>query len=225
MPCARQQLAGHPGGAARSRTIGSFNSINMEGTPTYAALQTSVRRQFAHNLMFITHFTWSKSIDDASGIYSFSQPSGLNLGELPQHFLNINKGLSEFNRPADFTTAIQYITKGNKWVRNFQVFPMFVAHNGLPLYIGQTNRESRVRTAPTSNGPITWARSTVSTTRRIAANGTGEQYLLPASAANFPLTPSGPYYSGSGSARKQILSTSLGNLGTRRGLRARANWI
>jgi len=45
------------------------------------------------------------------------------------------------------------------------------------------------------------------------ANGTGEQYLLPPSAANFPLTPSGPYYSGSGSARKQILSTSLGTLG------------
>jgi hypothetical protein len=45
------------------------------------------------------------------------------------------------------------------------------------------------------------------------ANGTGIQLLLPATAANFPLVPTGPYYSGTGSARVQELPASLGNLG------------
>lgn len=192
--------------------IGTFNSINMEGTSNYAALQLSVRRQFAHNLMFITHFTWSKSTDDASGLYSFSQPSGLNLGELPQSFLNINKGPSEFNRPADFTAAVQYLTKGNKWVRNFQFFPMFVAHEGLPLYIGQSN-ENPGQSGTDQQRPDYLGQINSLYNPAIVANGTGEQYLLSPGAANFPLTPSGPYYSGSGSARKQILSTELGNLG------------
>ena len=29
-----------------------------------------------------------------------------------------------------------YVTSGNKWVRNFQVFPMLTAHTGLPLAMG-----------------------------------------------------------------------------------------
>jgi hypothetical protein len=191
--------------------IGSFNSINMEGTSSYQALQTSVRRQFATNLMFIANFTWSKSIDDASGIYSFSQPSGLNLGEIPQQFLNINKALSEFDRPADFTMAIQYVTKGNKWVRNFQVFPMLTAHSGLPLYIGQSN-ENSAQNGSSQQRPD-YLGGGVSLYTPEVPNGTGVQYLLPATASNFPLAPTGPYYSGSGSARVQELSTSLGDLG------------
>ena len=97
-----------------------------------------MRRNFGDNLAFVANYTRSKSLDDASGIYSFSQPSGLNLGEFPQQFLNINKGLSEFDRPNDFTAAIQYRTKGNRWMRGFLIAPMYHRHTGLPLYIGQT---------------------------------------------------------------------------------------
>jgi hypothetical protein len=192
--------------------IGSFNSLNFEGTSNYNALQTSVRRQFAANLMFIANYTWSKSTDDGSGIYSFSQPSGLNLGEFPQQYLGLNKGLSEFDRPSDFTMAIQYITKGNKWARNFEFFPMFSAHSGLPLYIGQSN-ENAAQNGSNQQRPNYLGQIESLYNPSITSNGTGEQYLLPVSATNFPLAPTGPYYSGSGAARVQELSTSIGNLG------------
>jgi hypothetical protein len=44
-------------------------------------------------------------------------------------------------------------------------------------------------------------------------NGTGVQYLLPASAAGFPLVPSGPLFAGSGSSRVQVLPVDIGTLG------------
>jgi Carboxypeptidase regulatory-like domain/TonB-dependent Receptor Plug Domain/TonB dependent receptor len=191
--------------------IGSFNSLNFEGTYTYQALQTSVRRQFSDNLSFVANYTRSKSLDDASGIYSFSQPSGLNLGEFPQQFLNINKGLSEFDRPNDFTTAIQYRTKGNRWVRGFLIIPMLTAHNGLPVYVGQTN-ENAAQNASGQQRPNLIATGT-SLYIPETPNGTGVQYLLPASASSFPLVPTGPYFSGSGASRVQELPTSIGDLG------------
>ncbi len=191
--------------------IGSFNSLNMEGVSTYNALQTSVRRQFSENLMFIANYTWSKSIDDASGIYSFSQPSGLNLGEFPQQFLGLNKGLSEFDRPSDFTAAIQYITKGNRWVRNFQFFPMVTAHSGLPVYIGQSN-ENAAQTGTNQQRP-NYLGQIGSLYTPEAPNGTGVQYLLPVSSPNFPLTPTGVYFSGTGASRVQELPVQIGNLG------------
>jgi hypothetical protein len=189
--------------------VAGFNSLNYEGTSSYNALQISVRRQFAKNLMFISNYAWARSIDDASGIYSFSQPSGLNLGQFPQQFLNINKGLSEFDRKNDFTAAIQYVTSGNKWVRNFQIFPMLTAHTGLPLYIGQTN-ENAAQNASNQQRPNYNGGSLITSE---VPNGTGVQYLVPVSSASFPLSPTGPYYSGTGTARTQQLSTSIGTLG------------
>jgi hypothetical protein len=189
--------------------VAGFNSLNYEGTSSYNALQISVRRQFAKNLMFISNYAWSRSIDDASGIYSFSQPSGLNLGQFPQQFLSINKGLSEFDRKNDFTTAIQYVTSGNKWVRNFQVFPMLTAHTGLPLYIGQSN-ENAAQSGSSQQRPNYIGGSLLTAE---VPNGTGVQYLTPVSSPNFPLSPTGPYYTGSGAGRTQELSTSIGNLG------------
>ncbi len=192
-------------------TIGSFNSLNFEGTASYEALQTSVRRQFGDNFAFVANYTRSKSLDDASGIYSFSQPSGLNLGQFPQQFLGINKGLSEFDRPNDFTTAIQYTTRGNRWVRGFLIAPILSVHSGLPMYIGQSN-ENAAQNASDQQRP-NLVNPGVSLYTSEVPNGNGVQYLLPATAANFPLAPTGPYYSGTGSARVQQLSTSIGTLG------------
>ena len=191
--------------------IGSFNSLNFEGVASYHALQISVRRNFGDNFSFVANYTRSKSLDDASGIYSFSQPSGLNLGQFPQAFLGINKGLSEFDRPNDFTTAIQYRTKGNRWVRNFLIIPIVSAHNGLPIYIGQSN-ENAAQTGTDQQRP-NYIKTGASLVIPETPNGTGVQYLLPVSSPNFPLTPTGPYFSGSGAARVQELPVSLGNLG------------
>jgi hypothetical protein len=201
---ATQEARPYPG-------IGSFNSLNMEGNSTYHALQLSVRRQYGKNLAFIANYTRSKSLDDASGLYSFSQPSGLNLGQFPQQFLSLNRGLSEFDRPNDFTAAVQYMTTGNKWVRGFEIYPMITAHTGLPLYIGQSN-ENAAQTGTNQQRPFDISPSTSLYTTE-APNGTGVQYLLPATASNFPLTPSGPFFTGSGSSRTEILPVDIGSLG------------
>ena len=192
-------------------TIGSFNSLNMEGTSTYQALQISVRRQYSSNVTFIANYPWSKSIDDASGLYSFSQPSGLNLGQFPNQFLSLNKGLSEFDRPNIFTAAIEYKTKGNKWLRNFEFYPILTARSGIPLYIGQSN-ENPAQTGTNQQRP-NLANPSVSLYAPETPNGTGIQYLLPVSAANFPLAPVGPYFAGSGASRTLLLPTGIGTLG------------
>jgi hypothetical protein len=191
--------------------IASFSSINMEGTSTYQALQASVRRQFGAHLTFVANYVRSKSIDDLSGLYNFSQPSGLNYGQYPQQFLGLNKGLSEFDRPNDFTAAIMYRTSGNRWLRNFEVYPMLTAHNGLPLYIGQTNENPSE--AGTNQQRPNDVDPNVSLYAKEVPNGTGVQYLLPASAADFPLEPTGPLFVGSGSARTQVLPVAIGSLG------------
>jgi hypothetical protein len=191
--------------------IGSFNSINMEGTSSYQALQVSVRRQYGSNLTFIANYVRSKSIDDASGIYNFSQPSGLNVGQFPQQFLGLNKGLSEFDRPNDFTAAVLYRTKGNRWVRNFEIYPMLTAHSGLPLYIGQSNVNA-AQTGTNQQRPYD-VNPGVSLYTAEVPNGTGVQYLLPANAANFPLEPAGPLFVGSNGSRIQVLPVGIGSLG------------
>jgi Carboxypeptidase regulatory-like domain/TonB-dependent Receptor Plug Domain/TonB dependent receptor len=191
--------------------IGSFNSINMEGTSSYQALQASIRRQYGSNLTFVANYVRSKSIDDGSGIYNFSQPSALNVGQFPQQFLGLNKGLSEFDRPNDFTAAILYRTPGNRWLRNFEIYPMLAAHSGLPLYIGQSN-ENAAQTGTNQQRPYD-VNSSVSLYTAEIPNGTGVQYLLPASAANFPLEPAGPLFIGSGKSRTQVLPVGIGSLG------------
>jgi hypothetical protein len=201
---ATQQAMPYPG-------IASFTSINMEGTSTYQALQASIRRQYGANLTFVANYTWSKAIDDASGLYNFSQPSGLNLGQFPQQFLGLNKGLSEFDRPNDFTAAVLYRTRGNRWVRNFEIDPMLIAHSGLPLYIGQTN-VNPAQTGTNQQRPYDVDPSVSLYTKQVP-NGTGVQYLLPTTAANFPLQPVGPLFVGSGSSRTQVLPVGIGTLG------------
>ena len=191
--------------------IGSFNSINMEGTSTYQAFQASVRRQYGSNLTFVANYVRSKSIDDASGIYNFSQPSGLNVGQFPQQFLGLNKGLSEFDRPNDFTAAVLYRTSGNRWVRNFEIYPMLTAQSGLPLYIGQSN-ENAAQTGTNQQRPYD-VNPSFSLYAAEVPNGTGVQYLLPAGAADFPLEPTGPLFVGSGSSRTEVLPAGIGSLG------------
>jgi hypothetical protein len=192
-------------------TIGGFNSLIMIGSSSYNALQASVNRRFGNNLAFTASYVWSKSIDDASGLYSFSQPSGLNLGQFPQLSLAINRGLSEFDRTNAFNAAIEYQTTGNRWVRNFEIFPMLSIQTGLPLYIGQSNTNP-AQTATNQQRP-NYVNRNVSLRTSQTLNGTGIQYLLPVSDPSFPLAPTGPFFVGSGSARTQVLPTQIGTLG------------
>ncbi len=192
-------------------TIEGFNSLIMIGSSSHNSLQASINRQFGGGLGFTGSYVWSKSIDDASGLYSFSQPSGLNLGQFPQVSLALNRGLSEFDRTNAFNAAIEYETKGNRWVRNFEIFPMLSIQTGLPLYISQTS--TNPAQASSNQQRPNYLNRNVSLRTSQTRNGTGIQYLLPVSASSFPLAPVGPYFVGSGKARTQVLPTEIGTLG------------
>ncbi len=133
------------------------------------------------------------------------------MGQFPQQFLGLNKGLSEFDRPNDFTAAVLYQTKGSRWLRNFEISPMFTAHDGLPLYIGQTN-ENPAQAGTNQQRPND-VNPSVSLYAAEVPNGTGVQYLLPVSSSSFPLQPSGPLFIGSGPSRTQVLPVGIGSLG------------
>jgi hypothetical protein len=88
---------------------------------------------------------------------------------------------------------------------------MFTIHTGLPIYIGQTN-ENAAQTGTAQQRPND-VNPSMSLYTPETPNGTGVQYLLPANASNFPLAPTGPYFSGSGASRAQLLPVSVGTLG------------
>lgn len=189
--------------------IGGFSAVVMAGHSNYNALQISARRQLASNFTFVANYTWSKSIDDGSGLFSFSQPNALNVGQFPSLYRNFDRALSEFDRTGSFTSAIQYRTKARWWIlRDWEVDPIITARTGLPTTVNQNNLNpaaSQIRPNVISNTSLilpNWY-----------TNGTGIQYLVPANASNFPLGPVGPLFTGSGASRTLVLPAGIGSMG------------
>jgi hypothetical protein len=189
--------------------VGGFSAVTMAGHSSYHALQVTARRQYTANLAFIANYTYSKSIDDGSGLFSFSQPEGLHAGEFPTLYRNLDRSLSEFDRTHNFTGAAQYRTTGNRWIRNFEFNPIITARTGLPLTIFQSNN---LNPAASELRPNVISTNSIYTSK-IVPNGTGEQFLVPASSPGFPLGPVGPLFTGTGSTRSLVLPAGIGSLG------------
>lgn len=188
--------------------VGQFSAVRMAGHSSYHALQIAARKQSTGNLAFVANYTWSKSINDGDGLFSFSQPTGLNVGQFPTLFRNLDRAVSEFNRPSAFTAAIQYRTHGSRWLRGFELNPILTARDGLPTTVNQTNLNpaaSQLRPNVISNTSLYLPTP--------IPNGIGVQYLVPASAPNFPLGPVGPLFTGTGSNRTLVLPAGIGTLG------------
>jgi Carboxypeptidase regulatory-like domain/TonB dependent receptor-like, beta-barrel/TonB-dependent Receptor Plug Domain len=189
-------------------SVAAFNAISMAGHSSYHGLQITAQRQYSGNLAFIANYTRSKSIDDGSGLFSFSQPEVFDEGQFPAEFRQYERAVSAFDRPNVFSAAVQYRTSGPRWLRNIEFDPIITARDGLPTSITQNNLNSAAR----------GLRPNVINTASIYvehpyANGTGIQYLLPVSAANFPLGPVGPLFTGSGATRTLVLPAGIGTLG------------
>jgi hypothetical protein len=188
--------------------IGAFSSVVMAGHSNYNGLQISARRQYGSNFAYVVNYTWSKSIDDGDGLFSFSQPNGLNVGQFPQYARSFDRALAVFDRTNNLTGAIQYRTKGPWWVRDWEVDPILTARTGLPTTINQNNL----------NAAASQLRPNVISTTSIyepstLPNGNGVQYLLPTTAPNFPLGPVGPLFTGTGASRTLVLPAGIGSLG------------
>jgi hypothetical protein len=189
-------------------SIAGFSAISMAGHSSYNALQITARRQFTGNLAFIANYTRSKSMDDGSGLFSFSQPLTFDEGQFPSVYRKVDRALSAFDRPNSFTGAIQYRTSGPRWLRNIEFDPILTARDGLSTSITQNNLNSAARGLRPN---------VIGNTSIYAANpypnGTGIQFLLPVNASNFPLGPVGPLFTGTGANRTLVLPAGIGSLG------------
>jgi hypothetical protein len=179
------------------------------GQSHYDALQISAKRQFNKSIAFTASYTLAHSLDDSSGIYSFSQPSGVN-GQVPYNPVlraRYDYSSSEFDQRNAFNGGIQLTSGGNVWTRNFHLDAIVVLHSGLPQTITQSNEFPGVATQrPDGNARL--ARNPSGT-----RNGVAVQYYKSPTDSSFPFTPTGPFYATVGSSRVQLLSASLGDSG------------
>lgn len=190
--------------------LGSFGSIYNAGSSTYNSLQIKSQRQFSRDFAFLTTYTFSKSIDDGSGVFNFSQPNGLDSGQFPSLLRNLDRAISAFDRPHSFALSVQYTTRRGLpgFLRGFQINPLLTARSGLPDTITQNN------TNPSVNQQRPSVRSSNSIyASELTREGNGLRYLLAPSDPNFPLTPSGPLFTGTGAQRRTVLPLTIGSLG------------
>jgi outer membrane receptor protein involved in Fe transport len=190
-------------------SVGKFSAVSFAGHSSYDALQLSAHRQYSESLAFSTSYTWSKAIDDGSGLFSFSQPESFDSGQFPSQYRQFDRGPSAFNRTNSFNAAIQYrVTKGPKLLRNIEIDPIITARDGLPNSITQNNLNSAGNGLRPNviNGNSLYVANPY-------PNGTGIQYLVPTTASGFPLGPVGPIFVGTGSARTLVLPAGIGSLG------------
>ncbi len=189
--------------------VSGFSSFVHAGTSSYHSLQLKGVRQFSKSLAFMTHYTWSKSLDDGSGIFSFSQPNGLDTGQFLNLFRHLDRGLSAFDRPHNFGLVMQYVTSGHRLLRNIQINPILIARSGLPDTINQNN----LHPAASQQRPHVVTTNAGGYAPRRAPEGTGVRSLLSQNDAGFPFAPSGPLFTGTGAARTLVLPFSIGTVG------------
>ena len=120
---------------------------------TYHALQVSVNRSMSHGLQFQAAYTYSKSIDDASGSGgagsngAIDTGSGLDTAFFPGNQLDSrgNRGVSDFDRPQRFVAAFTWdfpqphfgarYSAANWLLANWQVSGIVTLMSGLPIDI------------------------------------------------------------------------------------------
>lgn len=189
--------------------LARFNAYINEGSSIYHSLQLKGERRISQRLSFLSTYTFSKSIDDGSGIYNFSQPGGLDAGQFPHSRRDLDRSISAFDRTHTFTATGTFTTPGPRFLRGFQISPIFIARTGLPDTITQnTFNPAAVQQRPnliTPNQSI-YAGS-------LTPEGQAIRYLLAPNDPNFPLAPSGPFFTGAGATRALLVPSLFGTLG------------
>ena len=87
-----------------TNAFGSVGTQFTDGTSHYSALQVNVTKGMSHGLSFITSYTWSHSIDNASGFES----SGFHTRGTNTDFPFLNVGDSDFDARQRFVIGYVY---------------------------------------------------------------------------------------------------------------------
>jgi outer membrane receptor protein involved in Fe transport len=182
--------------------VGTLNEFTHSGRSNYESAQLHARRQFRGGLGIQTSYTLSRSKDDGSGIFSFSQPNGLQRGLIPTFNRDLDYGLSAFDRTHVFSGALNY-----ELPFGFQLNTLVTARSGLPATITETG----INSLPLSN-PRPYESGGLPTELVPGPNGTVRYFPAPGD-PGFPFAPAGPLYTGSGATRTMVLPAGLGNAG------------
>jgi hypothetical protein len=133
----------------------AFFALNQTtGQSTYHSLQATLTRRLSHGLEFQASYTFSKSIDDASGTGggagtdgSLDTSSGLDTGNVlgNQQAGRANRGLSDFDRTHRLVANYVWDLPQPAWagnsaaaralLRNWQVSGVVIVMSGLPVDI------------------------------------------------------------------------------------------
>jgi hypothetical protein len=119
------------------RPVPQFDDINViesRGNSNYQSLQAGVRRTLRAGLAANAAYTWSKSIDDASGF--FSTAGNPNYPQDSRH-VNLERGLSDFDVRHRFTLSYGYdLPFGKGRLRGgWQTFGVWTFQTGRPFTV------------------------------------------------------------------------------------------
>jgi hypothetical protein len=156
--------------------------VNDAGNANYNAASVKLTKRFGAGLSFVTSYTYSKSIDNTSGIrvqgYDTLYPQNSNCGQC-------ERGLSSFDTRNRLITSVLYdipVGKGrtvavtnpfvNAIAGGWQVGGIFTAQSGLPqvITIGGVDR---------SNTGVGYDRPIATGASQYAANRTPSRWLNP----------------------------------------------
>jgi outer membrane receptor protein involved in Fe transport len=129
----------HPSPAQfNPRPVQQFADINIEesaGNSHYNSLQVKVQQRYHSGLTVLGAYTWSKSLDDASGFFPTAGDPNF-----PQDSYNLraNYGLSDFDVRHRFSASYSYdlpFAKGHRWLGGWQTFGILSFQTGRPFTV------------------------------------------------------------------------------------------
>jgi len=202
----------------------TFGQRQTTAQSSYNSLQSSVTRRLSRGLQLLASYTYSKSIDNASGGFTAAgggSDTGFILGNQLDN--RANRGVSDFDRTHRFVLSYLWDLPGpsshakskpDRWLlSNWQVAGIVVAMSGLPIDIVDTGAGSLYGL---SNGSVALARPSWApgATPSTAMSNIPEGYLFNPFAFVRATVPAGQMIpSSNGTAPAGATGTDIGNVG------------
>ena len=125
--------------------FGSIQVMSAPGHSSYHALYLKVQRRFSQGVSFLSSFSYSKSIDDGSGVRT---TDGDSLTPSNQYDLRLERGLSAFDFRKRWTTSWMWelpFGKDGRWLKGggvsdvvfggWQLSGIFTMQDGFPFTV------------------------------------------------------------------------------------------
>jgi hypothetical protein len=132
-----QQIRTNPAAVVRPfpQYNGAIQFVGFASRSDYHSLQATLRRSFRNGVGFRANFVWSKSIDDTSGVTG----TGSEGAAQDSTNLQLERGLSGFNRPRAFTLDYSYLlpfARKNPFFGGWQLNGIVRLYDGQPFTPG-----------------------------------------------------------------------------------------